>query len=420
MAKYTIELRTIIEALAPEEHDINNQIKIAAPKIFDFDYPIFNEKYRVPLQENILRNYLYNEIGCETVAEWKYWLQAWFMTDFDKYNRLYEGAALFADKMLMSNATFDKHDQLSKSLSNRDNTTNNNSTNDLTESTDAAGTTKSNEDINSDGTNNTDILGKEKRNGSNDSKESSTSDTTTDIKGKEVTTGNELGTTTNNSTSTTNTTGNSTTGKTGSESTADHSTSNVEDLDRTKLTHKEQYDTSSEDIKETDTGNTLTTNDGNSTTTFANRNDSTDEKSNSTTTDESHGTDNKDRTSTLEYQNRQNLDNNVASRDTNATNQDVLEYEDRKNNVTTTNKTNSATQGESTNKSAHNSKAVNELIGKLNEVLDTSATSNYVAETYGWSVSRPPVDLMMDFANKYKTIDRLVINDLQDLFMLIY
>ena len=59
MAKYTTEVRTICEQLAEYTDrqgfdEIDNVIEKAYPKIFNFDFPIFDEEYRPFLEKKIL------------------------------------------------------------------------------------------------------------------------------------------------------------------------------------------------------------------------------------------------------------------------------------------------------------------------------------------------------------------------------
>ena len=74
MAKYTTQLRTIIEYNSTPGKPITDRIKEAAPKIFDFDFPMWLESYRETLEYKILLHYFSNEIGFETVGLWKLYL----------------------------------------------------------------------------------------------------------------------------------------------------------------------------------------------------------------------------------------------------------------------------------------------------------------------------------------------------------
>lgn len=76
MSKYTTQVRFIIEQATLENVDksIFERTKLAAPKIFDFDYPIWDENYRNTLETKILAHYFNREVGFETVGLWKYYL----------------------------------------------------------------------------------------------------------------------------------------------------------------------------------------------------------------------------------------------------------------------------------------------------------------------------------------------------------
>ena len=71
MSIYTTEVRYICEVEAGYDvsqgfSKIDEILDRAVPKIFDFEWPIFDEEYRVPLEKKILRYFYTREIGCET------------------------------------------------------------------------------------------------------------------------------------------------------------------------------------------------------------------------------------------------------------------------------------------------------------------------------------------------------------------
>ena len=81
MSKYTTEVRYICEMYAGLEEsvgfaDVGKVITDSRDKIFDFQYPIFDENYRAALESKILLHYYTQEIGLETVGLWKLKLQA--------------------------------------------------------------------------------------------------------------------------------------------------------------------------------------------------------------------------------------------------------------------------------------------------------------------------------------------------------
>ena len=98
MSKFTTEVRWICETFA--EHadpdiDINTArpseiITAAAPEIFNFDYPVYDERYRIPLEVKILRHYYTREIAEETVALWKLRLEDRLNIIMPYYNELYK------------------------------------------------------------------------------------------------------------------------------------------------------------------------------------------------------------------------------------------------------------------------------------------------------------------------------------------
>lgn len=95
MSKYTTEVRYICENAAELTdsvgyNSLDEILTMAAPVIFSFDFPIFNEEYRLPLEKKILKHYYTSEIGLETVGLWKMFLDARMNEIMPYYNQLYE------------------------------------------------------------------------------------------------------------------------------------------------------------------------------------------------------------------------------------------------------------------------------------------------------------------------------------------
>lgn len=102
MSKYTTEVRFICETACGETESkgftsINKILEKSAPKIFDFDFPIFDEEYRLPLEVKILRTYYTREICEETVGLWKLRLQTKLCNIMPYYNQLYKSALMEFD-----------------------------------------------------------------------------------------------------------------------------------------------------------------------------------------------------------------------------------------------------------------------------------------------------------------------------------
>lgn len=99
MSKYTTELRYICETEAGlsksvGQTKIKDVIAKAIPKIFDFDFPIFDESYRNVLETKILKHYYTREIGLETYGLWKLKLDTKLNEIMPFYNQLYKSALL--------------------------------------------------------------------------------------------------------------------------------------------------------------------------------------------------------------------------------------------------------------------------------------------------------------------------------------
>jgi len=95
MSKYTTEVRYICETLAGLTEsvgyaDVDQVIKNCLPKVFDFNFPIFDESYRSVLETKILRHYYTREIGLETVGLWKLKLSTKLNEIMPYYNKLYK------------------------------------------------------------------------------------------------------------------------------------------------------------------------------------------------------------------------------------------------------------------------------------------------------------------------------------------
>lgn len=91
MSKYTTQVRWIVEQATPNfVGNWDSRIAAAAPKIFNFSFPIWSEDYRLELEKKILRHYFTREIGMETVGLWKFALQTKLCEIMPYYNKLYE------------------------------------------------------------------------------------------------------------------------------------------------------------------------------------------------------------------------------------------------------------------------------------------------------------------------------------------
>lgn len=104
MSKYTTEVRFICEeaaGLTPSVGylGVNDVINTALPKVFNFDFPIFDETYRPILEKKILKHYYTREIGLETVGLWKLFLDTKLNEIMPYYNQLYKSELISFNPM---------------------------------------------------------------------------------------------------------------------------------------------------------------------------------------------------------------------------------------------------------------------------------------------------------------------------------
>lgn len=95
MSKYTIELGSVLHFLIEEDHpeiksnDYKNIIKFGNEKLFDFDFPIFDEEYKSVLETKISKHFFQREIGTETIGQFKLKLDEKLNLIMPFYNTLY-------------------------------------------------------------------------------------------------------------------------------------------------------------------------------------------------------------------------------------------------------------------------------------------------------------------------------------------
>lgn len=99
MSKYTTEVRFICEnsaGLSESEgaDNIDSVLDKCWNKVFNFNFPIFDENYRQVLCRKILKHYYTREIAHETVGRWKLALNAKLNEIMPYYNQLYNSELL--------------------------------------------------------------------------------------------------------------------------------------------------------------------------------------------------------------------------------------------------------------------------------------------------------------------------------------
>lgn len=122
MSKYTTEVRYICETYAGLSESVGYDkveeiIAKSRNKVFDFEYPIFDETYRSVLETKIIRHYYTREICAETVGRWKLFLAQRMNEIMPYYNILYNAQIelmkhnLFDDTDYYVDHTGERHDE---------------------------------------------------------------------------------------------------------------------------------------------------------------------------------------------------------------------------------------------------------------------------------------------------------------------
>lgn len=124
MSKYTMEVRYVCEIDAGLKKsvglkDVKEVVNAACPKIFDSDIPFFDEAYRLPLEKKILMHYYTREIGAETVALWKLWLNNRMREIMPYYNQLYESTLIEFNPLYTKDYT-EEYDKTGNRIGNRE------------------------------------------------------------------------------------------------------------------------------------------------------------------------------------------------------------------------------------------------------------------------------------------------------------
>lgn len=158
MAEYTMQLREYIEMWSqfykntsqPIPLTTSEKIEIGRTKLFDFDYTIFDESFKKIWETNFIRHFYMREIGFETEALFKFYLETWIDINMPYYNKLFESELLIFDPLTNTKIleTIDKTNDLTRGDTK---------TAGLTSTTTGTNSQDINSSNTTDGTNNKDI-----------------------------------------------------------------------------------------------------------------------------------------------------------------------------------------------------------------------------------------------------------------------
>lgn len=364
MSKYTTEVRFICENSAGLTdsvgyNSINEVLDKSRAKVFDFDFPIFDEAYRTVLENKILKHYYTREICCETVGLWKHFLDTRMNEIMPYYNQLYKSALLEFNPLYDVDLTTDYQKV-------------DNGNNDKTRGTEEEGTFTETDTIDE-----TIVLDENKQHSNTNVVDENTSNSNTNVIDENIR-GTETDTTTQE---TDGTNGNTTT-----------------DNRANKNDHWEYFsDTPEGGINGVANLNYLT-----------NATHITDDGTGSTSTSISSGT------THSETETVANKTNN-GERDVTTTDNGSGEL-DRTTTDNGTNETDATTTKDSTaEKSGNNSKTINE-----NTTETIKNIEDYLQHVVGKRGAASYSKLLLEYRDTFLNIDLMIIRDLKDLFMNIW
>ena len=123
MSTYTTQLSTIINQATQHRDDlsIDQRIEIGRQHLFDFDYPMFDDRYKPVFERHFIENFYDREIGFETEFLFKRRLKNWLQLNMGYYSKLFESETLKFDPFINSKVDVThtkKNDETSKTDKN--------------------------------------------------------------------------------------------------------------------------------------------------------------------------------------------------------------------------------------------------------------------------------------------------------------
>ena len=107
MAIYTTLLRSIVEQRQADEHVGPDDFTVAYATLGLDSYPIFDEAYRSTLNDKIIRHFYFREIGQETVARFRWYMDMTMRENMPYYNQLYKSLNLIVDPITNVRYTYE-------------------------------------------------------------------------------------------------------------------------------------------------------------------------------------------------------------------------------------------------------------------------------------------------------------------------
>lgn len=102
MSQYTTTIRQICNSSYGEGRQnasIRDILNAGRRKIFNFDYDLFDEDYKAVIETKVIRHYFMHEIGQETVNLWLFDFESRWLEIIDYYDQLYRSTLLEFDPL---------------------------------------------------------------------------------------------------------------------------------------------------------------------------------------------------------------------------------------------------------------------------------------------------------------------------------
>ena len=435
MSKYTTEVRFLCESeagLINSEgfNSIATVLTEAAPKIFNFDFPIFDETYRTPLEVKILRHYYTREICEETVGLWKLRLQDKLNMIMPYYNQLY------ASELLRFNPLYDIDYQSVHNKANygeqvasenhmsrsNESDTHNEFTNDNTDTNESKSKSKINtvsKNVEENNSNVESVNSESVGNATNTNTNTNTSNNTSNKTSTNTSNNISNTTSTNTSDNTSNKTSTNTSNKTSNDSTENRSGSNSSSQNNKTANRTDKYsDTPQGSISnlENDTyltnarligdteSNVTTAQDSTTGTASSSSNESITntgiDKDSSSNYQTSVGED-----SSSNYQSESSIsENNATNKKTDNTHENETESD---TNTINKNSTIDTTGDRNVNR---------ETNANSNKTHNVSNTEDYIEHVFGKRYPGSSSKLLKEFRETFLNIDKMIIEELSTLF----
>lgn len=439
MSKYTTELRYICEnysGLTSSEgyNDIDSIIEKARPKLFDFSYPIFDQAYKAPLENKIISHYYMREIGMETVGLFKHYLKNKMREIMPYYNELYKSSLLEFNPLYDVDLTTSHEGKGTKDRTENittneteNNTTNNSSVVDTTENVNI---TNKDDYTETGSLNETNTVNENKITDYDETANSTVTKNETEKineteKNTLTKTGNDSVNVTDNKNETTDTTNNRTTSSTGDSNKSTTYTGTR--WDKFHDTPQGNIDLVNDTTYLT---NARVITDSNTTTEQVNNSE------NGTINDvgkiELTVSDTREETKTINE--KDTTDNTKTGNNTNdiSENKEDTGTKDIKETTTSNNKKDSVSGKNATNEGNSNTDKTGKETGTgetifkgdkdktENAVEQINNTDEYIKHVYGLSGNKSFAELILQFRSALINIDMLIIDELNDLFMLLW